>query len=560
MLTRLSVRNFAIIDRIDLEFGPGMTVLTGETGAGKSLLIDAVSLLAGDRASQDMIRGGSDRAELEVVFSDPGERASLVLDRNGIDHGEGNVRIRREIVSKGNGTIRVNDRPVTLQQLREIAACLVDVHTQFDSQRLLDPAGYVDLIDAFLPERTVPAREAYAMHLREYARRDAAWRDLLHEAEEYDRNMELYRHQLSELTAFGLDAGEEDALREEHAVLANFDKIDTGIRTARSIFDEKDLLGSLYEAGDAFDRIASYTQDFARLKERLRDAYYELDDIRGDFDRRLRELDFDADRNTAVETRLAAIEGLVRKYRKPVGDLILLRDELARKIDHGDNREGYLAQAEAERREEYHALRSAAADLTSIRREIAARVESGLVAAFADLCLPGTRFHIEFDGGLPENPVSPETLAGNGADRLEFLISTNVGEPERPLARTASGGETSRIMLAFKTIFVKSQRLSTIVFDEIDTGISGMVARQIARKIRSVSASCQVIAISHVPQVVAAADRQVHVVKSAADGRTTASASELTFADRIRVLAEMLSGTTDSIPGTAQAKELLLGE
>jgi len=558
VLAKLVVKNFAIIDRIELSFAPGMTVLTGETGAGKSLLIDAVSLIAGDRANQEMIRSGCDRAEIEAVFTDAGDRLAAVLDRLGIDHPEGVVRIRRELSLKGSNVIRVNDVSVTLQQLKEIAAKTIDVHTQFDSQRLFDPGNYVDLVDRFKPDATFPYRTAYAAALAAYADADAAWKNLVREKDELEERLDLYRHQLAELDAFGLDVKEEDALREERAMLANFDRIDAALREAKRLFAETGILENLYDAGSELERLAPFSADFTRQKERVRDAYYELDDVRSDIDRRLRELDFDAGRYAEVEARLAAIGDLVRKYRRPVAQLIELRTTLAAAVDRSDHYDTYLEQASSARVAAYASLLRTARELTAVRKTIAHRIETELAGVFADLCLPGTRFRIAFAGELPETPAASDLFLDNGVDRLDFLISTNVGEPLKPLAKTASGGETSRVMLAFKTIFAKSQELAAIVFDEIDTGISGIVAKQIARKIKAVSASCQVIAISHVPQVVAAADRQIHVVKRENGGRTVADASELGFEDRIRAIAEMLSGTKDSPAGIASAKELLL--
>ncbi|MFA5006422.1 MAG: DNA repair protein RecN [Candidatus Izemoplasmatales bacterium] len=558
MLEKLSVRNFAIIDRIDLTFTDGMTVLTGETGAGKSLLIDAVSLAAGERASAEMIRSGADKAEIEAVFTGGGDRLEAVLDRMRIDRPDGRIRIRREITLKGNNPIRVNDVTVTLSQLREIASRLVDVHTQFDSQRLFDPANYIDLIDGFKPDSTARYRLAYQEALVPYRASLGAFRALLKAKSELADRLDLYRHQLHELDRFGLDPDEPRTLSEERAVLANFDKIDASLRESKRLFDETGALGAIYDAAAELERLSPYGEAFARRRERVRDAYFELDDVKDEIDKALRELDFDADRFAAVETRLSAIEDLERKYRKTIPELIDYRAEIAAAIDRHDNYDEYLRKARLEMESVHRIACARAAELSSVRREIAKRVETELKTVFDDLCMPGTIFEISFSGAAPTDPEASDAFAENGVDRLDFLISTNAGEPPKPLSKTVSGGETSRIMLAFKTIFVKSQGLSAIVFDEIDTGISGLVAMRIARKIKAVSATCQVIAISHVPQVVAAGDRQIHVVKRETKGRTVAEARELAFEERVAAIAEMLSGTKDSAAGVASAKELLL--
>jgi len=558
VLETLSVKNFAIIDHIDLSFDAGMTVLTGETGAGKSLIIDAVSLVAGERASSEMIRSGAERAEIEAVFSAGGDRLSAILDKYRIDREGGHVKIRREITAKGNNPIRVNDTLVTLAQLKEIAARMIDVHTQFDSQRLFDPANYLDLIDGFKPDVTARYKTSYLAALEIYRAENGAFRDLVKAKDELAGRLDLYRHQLAELDRFGLDPDEQKKLLEERDLLANFDKIDASLREAKRLFDETSLLENLYDAGSELERLASFGEVFARRKERVRDAYYELDDVKTELEKALRELDFDAGRFETVETRLSAIDDLCRKYKKTIPELVDLRAERAAAIDKNDNFDEYLNQAKRARDAAFEDVTARAAELTAVRREIAKRIETELMVVFGELCLPGTRFQIVFAGNPPDDPDRPDVFLETGVDRVDFLISTNVGEPPKPLSKTASGGEMSRVMLAFKTIFVKSQDLSAIVFDEIDTGISGIVAKQIARKIKSVSAACQVIAISHVPQVVAAGDRQLHVTKRETDGRTVAEVATLSFDQRVQTIAEMLSGTKHSAAGIASAKELLL--
>ncbi len=558
MLETLSVKNFAIIDHIDLSFDAGMTVLTGETGAGKSLIIDAVSLIAGERANSEMIRSGAEKAEIEAVFSEGGDRLSAILDRYRIGREGGKVKIRREITAKGNNPIRVNDTVVTLSQLKEIASRMIDVHTQFDSQRLFDPANYLDLIDGFKPDVTARYRQSYLLALEAYRAKHGAFRDLVKAKDELAGRLDLYRHQLAELDRFGLDPDEQRRLVEERDLLANFDKINASLSETKRLFDETALLETLYDVVNELNRLAAFGEAFAHRRERVRDAYYELDDVKSELDWALRELDFDAGRFETVETRLAAIDEVCRKYRKTVPELLELRAERAAAIDKNDNFDEYLKQAETARDAAFADAMARAAELTAVRREIAKRIETELQVVFGDLCLPGTRFQIVFADHPAADPGRPDVFLETGVDRVDFLISTNVGEPPKPLSKTASGGEMSRVMLAFKTIFVKSQDLSAIVFDEIDTGISGIVAKAIARKIKSVAASTQVIAISHVPQVVAAGDRQLHVAKRETGGRTVATVSALSFDERVQTIAEMLSGTKRSEAGIASAKELLL--
>ena len=558
MLERLSVRNFAIIDHIDLSFHPGMTVLTGETGAGKSLLIDAISLIAGDRANQEMVRSGADKAEIEAIFTFDDDRLIRLLDHYKIDHPDRRLSIRREITTQNRNVIRINEQNATLQQLKEVAMHLVDVHTQFDNQRLFDPTNYLDLIDGFKPDLVQRFRAEYQNALVQYRHALASFRELRRMKTELADKLDLYRHQIAELDRFGLSAGEAKELVEESAILANYDKINASLEEVKRLFTETESLSSLYAAATELERLAPYGEDLAAFHAKVKDAYYELDDIASEITRKIRDLNFDADRFAAVETRLDAIAELTRKYRRTIPELLEYREEIGAAVDKSDHFDDYLGQAENALSGAFNACLAKAGEWTKLRKEIAARIERELKTVFAELALPGTAFAIVFHDLAPLDPEADDRFRDTGLDDIDFLVSTNLGEPLKPLAKTASGGEMSRIMLAFKTIFIKSQNLSTIVFDEIDTGISGIVAKQIARKIKSVASSCQVIAISHIPQVVAAAEHQLHVVKRETAGRTIAEVAELGFDARIASIAEMLSGVKESASGTLAAKELLL--
>ncbi|MFH0992805.1 MAG: DNA repair protein RecN [bacterium] len=558
MLERLSVSNFAIIDRVDLSFRPGMTVLTGETGAGKSLLIDAISLIAGDRANQEMIRSGADKAEIEAVFTFEDDKLINLLNQYKIDHADRRLSIRREITVQNRNVIRINDQNVSLQQLKEIASHLVDVHTQFDNQRLIDPANYLDLIDGFKPDVSQRFCHAYLESLAPYRDALRSFRELRRMKTDLADKLDLYRHQIAELDRLNLRAGEEKELAEESAVLANFDKINASLQEVNRLFTETDTLSGLYGAASELERLTLYGEDLAAFHAKVKDAYYELDDIATEIKRKIRDLNFDADRFASVEARIDAIADLTSKYHRSVPELLEYREEIASAVEKSDHFDDYLAAASNVLHKAFAACLAKAGEWTKVRKEIAARIERELKVVFAELALPGTAFSIVFHDLAPTDPEADDRFRDTGLDDIDFFVSTNLGEPLKPLAKTASGGEMSRIMLAFKTIFIKSQNLSTIVFDEIDTGISGIVARQIAAKIKAVSASCQVIAISHIPQVVAAATHQLHVVKREIAGRTIAEVAELDFDARVASIAEMLSGVKSSPSGTLAAKELLL--
>ncbi len=289
MLERLSVWNFAIIDHVDLSFRNGMTVLTGETGAGKSLLIDAISLIAGDRANQEMVRSGADKAEIEAVFTYDDERLTQLLDRFRIDHADRRITIRREITTQNRNLIRINDQSATLMQLKEIALHLVDVHTQFDNQRLFDPAYYLDLIDGFKPDIISRFRTEYQDALTGYRKALAAFRELRRNKAELADKLELYRHQIAELDRFGLSPGEEKLLAEEYAILGNFDKINASLQEVKRLFADTESLSTLYDAASERERLAAYGEDLAAYHAKVKDAYYELDDIASEIARIIRD-------------------------------------------------------------------------------------------------------------------------------------------------------------------------------------------------------------------------------------------------------------------------------
>ena len=560
MLKSLSVTNFAIIDHIDLNFVSGMTVITGETGAGKSLIIDAISLLLGDRASAEMIRHQADKAVIIGTFIIEDDILKSVLNGLKIEAFDNQITIRREINGQNKNTIKINDTPITLQQLKELSHHLADIHSQFDSQRLINPANYLELIDGFKTGMMASYMEKYHHFLEKYRTDYAKYQRLLNEHHELIEKTDLYRYQYKELTDLNLVLGEFDDLHSEATIMENFDKIHERLHTIKKLLRESGTLDNLYEVYSHFSTLTEMTGEFRADMDKTRDFYYELDDLEKTITKRLDSMNYDPQDLNRISERLSTLENIVKKYHKSIPDLIEYQEQLTRWIDQTDNYEVHLQSAVTELTEVYNKTLEAANDISAIRSQIANRIEKELSPVFVDLALPQTQFKIIINSKTPRNIFDNLAFLDNGIDQVEFMISTNVGEPLKPLSKTVSGGEMSRIMLAFKTIFIRSQKLETMIFDEIDTGISGLVARQIARKIKAISTSCQVISISHIPQVVAIASTHLKVWKQDDQKRTTAFVKELTYEERIQDLSEMISGDRVTDVGRQSAKELLLGE
>jgi DNA repair protein RecN (Recombination protein N) len=483
-----------------------------------------------------------------------------LLAKMRIDALDKQLEIRREIALGNKSLIKINGTVVTLQQLREVARYLADVHSQFDSQRLINPVHYLELIDGFKRDlvsqhlsRYREIRERYRQARAEVLR----WRA---EKDELAEKNEWVRFQWNELKKAELRRGESEELTAQIAWMSNFDKIYERLQELRTLMAEQGTLEAVYQIAQGFERLGALVPEFQTQAERILGFYYEMDDMAKTVNKNLKTLDFDPEALERSRERLDELEKLAHKYHKSISELVDYRNELASLLDRTDHFDEYLQAAEEQLHSVFRECLEAAHELSRIRREIADRVETELQSVFRDLALPGTQIKIALTERGPSDFLDEAVFGEDGVDTAEFWLSTNVGEPLKPLARTASGGEMSRIMLAFKTIFIRSQNLSTIVFDEIDTGISGAVARQIGRKIREISASCQVIAISHIPQVVAMAANHWKIWKQETGGRTIASVKELNWDERVVEIAGMIAGDRLTDSAVQNARELLLGE
>lgn len=552
------IDNFAIIDHLELEFFAGMTVLTGETGAGKSILIDAISLLAGDRASQEMIRAGSEKAAVKGIFFVSKDKIRTLMRELGIPAGE-TIIVEREITIASKNTVKINDIPTTLADLKTMMRQLLDIHSQFDTQKLLSPATYLELLDNYQPDLTDSYRHTFQTRLADLRASENQRREQERKQRELAEKRDIYQYQLDELTQLAFAPDELERLHQEAKTLDNFDKVHDTLQAMLATIRDSSLAADLHGLLANLGRLAAYSPEFVALQERFANHYYELDDLFHEITRRADNLNFDPEHLNRINERIYQLTKTSEKYRLPLPELYEHQVALSGLLAEADSIAFSLDKLNHKVEEAFQNTLFEARKLTQARTSIADRISEELDSLFAELGLPAAKLKISITTRMPASPKDSGVFSETGVDEIDFLLTTNIGEPFKPLAKTASGGEMSRIMLAFKTLFVRSQQLSTIIFDEIDTGISGKIANQIAGKIKAIAHTTQVLSITHIPQVVACGDHHLRVMKHEHQARTTAAARYLDFEERILDIASMIA-TAEPTPASIQsARELLLG-
>ena len=559
MLQHLSIKNYAIIDEVELDFYNGMTVLTGETGAGKSIIVDAISLLLGERASKDMISSKADTATVVGAFLLDNEHLKQVLKQNEIDY-EDTIEISRMISKDNRNVVKINQQTSSLMVLKELAVHLADIHSQFDTSSLINPDNYLQLVDHFRKERVAQYMSDYQNSYRQYKSSLKNYNTLLKEKEDTLRQLDLYEFQLNELSQLELETSEEETLQEQINLLENVDKINTVLEGFQASFDEGQVLDQIYGLKNNLETISNTSSEFQTLSERLTDVYYELDDIQQSLADKLDALEFNQNDYDEMISRLNTLDKIKRKYSKSIEELLEYQTFLEAEVDKANNYDEFINDARIELKSTYNTLLQEALKLRDFRKDLAKKITKEIKETLRDLVILNADFEIRFSDVLPKDELDSGVFKEDGIDNVDFYISTNLGEPLKPLSKTASGGEMSRVMLAFKSIFVRSNQISTIIFDEIDTGISGYIAKQIAKKIQEISKISQVISITHIPQVVATGSHHIAVRKQIHNKRTIISVSYLDYAERIEEIAKMISADKVTNASLESAKELLISE
>lgn len=559
MLQHLRIEHYAIIDELNLDFYEGMTVLTGETGAGKSIIVDAITLLLGERASREMISSKADTATVIGRFSLDNEKMKNVLKENEIDY-EDSVEISRTISKDNRNIVKINNQVSSIKVLRELAMYLADIHSQFDTNRLINPENYLSLIDNFRKERILSYLKSYQNALETYQHEYSAYKLLIKEKEDTLRQLDLYTFQLKELKGLKLVNEEDVQLSEQINLMENLDKINTVLEQFNVAMDEGLILDQLYRLKQDLSSISSTSSDFESLGNRMNDLYYELDDIHSTLQDKLDRLEYDQNEYESMISRLNSLEKIQKKYGKSIEELLDYQKYLEAQVNKADNYDEILEEQRESVRGAFSLLLEEALKLREFRKDLAMKITKEIKETLKDLVILNADFEIIFQEDLPKDELDSHLFTESGIDSVDFYISTNIGEPLKPLSKTASGGEMSRVMLAFKSIFVRSNQISTIIFDEIDTGISGFIAKQIAKKIQEIAKISQVISITHIPQVVATGTHHIAVRKRIENKMTKISVGYLDYNERVQEIAKMISADKVTEASIESAKELLLSE
>ncbi|MHA6483808.1 DNA repair protein RecN [Paenibacillus sp. strain BS8-2] len=560
MLRELSIRNLAVIEEVQISFHNGFHVLTGETGAGKSILIDALSLLVGGRGSSDMVRYGCDKAEMEALFDMPSHHPIWsILTRLGVQFTSDEMLvIRRELSAQGKSVSRVNGQLVTMTMLREIGESLVNIHGQHEHQSLLRSEQHLEWLDLFGGDLLIERKSHYK---RAYGQLSDI-RNALKELEDTTRHnvqmLDLYRFQIEEITAAELKVGEDEHLLEQRKTLMYAEKRMDAASEAYALLYGGKGLDALSKAITKVSDIAAYDKTtLDPLLEQLQSAFYQAEDAAFQLRDYRDGIDADPETLSRIEGRLDLIHGLKRKYGETIPDILTYLQKISDERDKIENRDELVAKFRAQEEEAYRNAFSLAEELSSLRKHASVTLSENIESQLAQLLMPSAKFSVSLDGSSNAEQNGIVKLHANGIDDAIFLLSSNPGEPLKPLNRIASGGEMSRIMLALKSIFAEIDQVPVLIFDEVDTGVSGRAAQAIAEKMSALSSRCQVFSITHLPQVACMADHHYEIMKAVSSGRTATTVTELINDNRINELARMLGGVEVTDKTRHHAQEML---
>ena len=550
MLLEISIKNFAIIEAISLNFEKGMTVLTGETGAGKSIIIDAMNMMLGARAATDVIRHGAPKAEIEGLFSVENSHAlQMIFDEQGIELGD-EIIIRREILQNGRSVSRVNGQMVNLSVLRSIGQYLVDIHGQHDQEELMRPQLHIQMLDGFGDADFLELKQAYQTNFDAYRKMRKQLLEIKKNQEEHKARIEMLEFQMAEIESASLQPGEDLKLNQERDKLLNHKNIADTLTNAYTMLDNEEFssLANVRLAMNDMESLEDYDVEYREISTSLSESYYVLEDVTKRLEDIIESLDFDGNRLMQIESRLDLIHSITRKYGGNVDDVLMYFAKITEEYNllTGNNLSSDDMEVELKKLEV--SLVDRATKLASARHNLAQQLEIEIQQELKDLYMDKARFQVQFTKGK---------FTREGNESVKFYISTNPGEDFKPLVKVASGGELSRLMLAIKSAFSRKEGKTSIVFDEVDTGVSGRVAQAIAQKIHKIGQHGQVLAISHLPQVIAIADYQFFIEKISNDHSTVSTVRLLTVEERVEEVAKMLAGENVTEAALSQARELL---
>lgn len=555
MLQSLYLENIALIEKLGIELFPGFNVLTGETGAGKSIIIDAVNFVLGERTSRDLIRNGAARAKVEAVFNlNEGDAAFAALDALGIEYDGNELILSRELSAAGRNACRVNGTLVPVASLKSVSDTLVDIHGQHEHQALLDAENHISYLDAYCHAESLPIIEkidAIVSRRNELMlKRNSGFSSQM----EREREMDMLRYQIEEIASANLEAGEEERLNAEKTVLLNAERIRTALETAHMALsgaEEGSALSAIDTARRSMRDIAALNKDYEALGDKIEELYYAAEDISFVLRDTSENVESDMQRLEEIEQRLKLISDLKRKYGRTVEDVIDFGKDAGTKLNELENAEALAAELDAKLDKLKAEYNVAADELSKVRRAAGDRLKRDVLNELKDLGMAKAMFDValsDASGGEPRK---------GGRETAEFMLSANPGEPLKPLEKVASGGELSRIMLCFKSIFADNDRVPTLIFDEIDTGISGRTAAVVGEKMLGIAKKHQVICVTHLAQIAALAEAHL-MVRKYDDGKNTfVETRQLNEEEKVQRIAQMMDGESDSPSALTHARELI---
>ena len=555
MLLELTIKNIALIESLRVEFAQGFNVLTGETGAGKSIVVDSINLALGGRADRDLIRTGAEKASVQALFDISNNPKAQEFARElDIEPEDGLIAIRRELSREGRNICRVQDVVVPLATLKRLTTQLMDIHGQHEHQALMNPARHLDFLDAFAGEAVGKAGEEVAALHAARGKIATQLKRLMSDVSEKERLFDMLSFQAQEIAAAKLKPGEEEKLKKKLSVLENSEKIRQGVEAAYTLVYQGDgrspsAQEGLLRSAEAMDRIASLDERYGALAGRLRELYYGAQDVGYELQSLMDDLDFEPQLLDKIAGRLDLIGRLERKYGATVEEVIAFGASAESRLNELKRGDESIAALKHQYKEADGRLREACGRLTELRKAAAGRLAEEICNQLKDLGMGKTRFEVRIE------PEPKPTVTG--MDRVEFMISPNPGEPMKPLANIASGGEISRVMLALKAISVDAEGVDAMVFDEIDTGVSGRMAQVVGEKMCLIARNRQVLSITHLPQIAALGDAHFLVEKIAGEDRTDTHVRVLDEAGRVHELARLVGGAAETESSLSHAANML---
>ena len=547
MLSMLHIENIAVIERAEISFDSGFNVLTGETGAGKSIVIDAISAILGERAYRDMIRTGENKASVRAVFTDVPEYPWFA--ENGVDYDPETV-VQREIYLDGKNVCRVNGCLVSVSILRKLGIQLINIHGQHDSASLFDEDNHLTFLDAFSDDQNLLGD--YSVKFSEVAALRRQIDKMTMDEGEKLRRMETLKYQIAEIEKAELEPGEDEELEQRRKLLQNAEKLSDGMDEAVNCLyggdDSDGAAGLLAQAQYALARLQRFSDSFSGLHERVSDLMYQVQDVAEEVRDARDSLNYSAEELERLEERLDVIHKLRRKYGTTCQDILDYLDRAKKELDDIEFAEDHLERLKKKLHQAEKAAWDAAYRLREARQQGAQSMSKRILEELSQLDMPRVKFECQF---------RELDLTDSGADAVAFYMSANAGEALKPLSKVASGGELARIMLAMKNVLAEKDQVSTLIFDEVDTGVSGRAAQKVAEKLRSVAAHKQVLCVTHLPQLAALADTHLLIAKSERNGRTYTSVTSLDREGRKRELARIIGGTNITETTLKSAEEML---